>query len=53
MTGAGSVIGDVAYVSVIGESIGTIGYDIENGKKVYEHELGEYNPRSPTASASI
>ena len=37
------VIGDVAYVSVIGESIGTIGYDIENGKKVYEHELGEYN----------
>ena len=43
VTGAGSVIGDVFYVSVIGE-IGTIGYDIRNGKKVYEHELGEYNP---------
>ena len=44
VTGAGSVIGDVAYVSVIGEAIGTIGYDIESGKKVFEHELGEYNP---------
>ena len=44
VTGAGTVIGDVAYVSVIGEGIGTIGYDIESGKKVYEHELGEYNP---------
>ena len=44
ITGAGSVIGDVAYVSVIGEEIGTIGYDVENGKIVFEHELGEYNP---------
>lgn len=44
VTGAGSVIGDVAYVSVIGDAIGTIGYDIESGKKVFEHELGEYNP---------
>jgi len=44
VTGAASVLGDVAYVSVIGDAVGTIGYDIENGKKVYEHELGEYNP---------
>ena len=44
VTGAGSVIGDVAYVSVIGEGIGTIGYDIRSGKKVFQHELGEYNP---------
>jgi outer membrane protein assembly factor BamB len=44
VTGAGTVIGDVFYVSVIGEGVGTIGYDIENGKRVYEHELGEYNP---------
>ena len=29
---------------MIGDAVGTIGYDIENGKKVYEHELGEYNP---------
>ena len=29
---------------MIGEAIGTIGYDIESGKPVYEHELGEYNP---------
>lgn len=44
VTGAGTVIGDVAYVSVIGESIGTIGYDVENGDVVFQHELGEYNP---------
>jgi outer membrane protein assembly factor BamB len=44
ITGAGTVIGNVFYVSVIGEAIGTIGYDIENGKKVYEYKLGEYNP---------
>jgi outer membrane protein assembly factor BamB len=43
ITGAGSVIGDVFYVSVIGE-VGTLGYDVRNGEKVYEHELGEYNP---------
>lgn len=44
VTGAGSVIGDVAYVSVIGEAIGTIGYDVKDGDVVFEHELGEYNP---------
>jgi outer membrane protein assembly factor BamB len=44
ITGAGSVIGDVFYVSVIGDAIGTLGYDLGNGEKVFEHELGEYNP---------
>jgi outer membrane protein assembly factor BamB len=44
VTGAGTVLGDVFYVSVIGDGVGTIGYDVENGKVVYEHELGEYNP---------
>jgi outer membrane protein assembly factor BamB len=44
VTGAGTVIGDVFYVSVIGPDVGTIGYDVENGKVVYQHELGEYNP---------
>ena len=44
VTGAGTVLGDVFYVAVIGDAIGTIGYDVENGKRVYEHELGEYNP---------
>jgi outer membrane protein assembly factor BamB len=43
VSGAASVIGDVVYISVIGD-VGTIGYDLESGKKVFEHELGEYNP---------
>ena len=44
VTGAGSVIGNVVYVSVIGDPIGTLGLDLRNGKTVFEHELGEYNP---------
>lgn len=44
VTGAGSVIGDVFYYSVIGEGAGTRGLDVKSGKKVFEHELGEYNP---------
>ena len=44
ITGAGSVIGDVAYVSVIGKDIGTLGFNVRTGDKVFEHELGEYNP---------
>jgi outer membrane protein assembly factor BamB len=42
--GAASVIGDVVYVGVIGPNIGTLGFDVRNGKRVFEHELGEYNP---------
>ena len=38
------MIGDVAYVGVIGPKNGTIGYDADNGKRVYRDELGEYNP---------
>lgn len=44
VTGAGSVIGSVAYVAAIGNEVGTLGYDVKTGKKVFEHELGEYNP---------
>ncbi|MGH2953651.1 MAG: PQQ-binding-like beta-propeller repeat protein [Solirubrobacterales bacterium] len=42
--GAASVIGEVVYVGVIGPNIGTYGFDAKTGKKVFEHELGEYNP---------
>jgi outer membrane protein assembly factor BamB len=42
--GAASVIGEVVYVGVIGPNIGTLGFDAKTGKKVFEHELGEYNP---------
>ncbi|CAN5487503.1 hypothetical protein BH10ACT11_BH10ACT11_11750 [soil metagenome] len=44
VTGAASVIGNVVYVSVIGPSVGTLGLDIRTGKKVYENDIGEYNP---------
>lgn len=44
MIGAPSVIGNVVYVGVIGPKNGTIGYDADNGRQVFEHELGEYNP---------
>jgi outer membrane protein assembly factor BamB len=42
--GAASVLGEVVYVGVIGPNIGTFGFDVKTGKKVYENELGEYNP---------
>jgi len=42
--GAASVIGDVVYVGVIGPQNGTLGFDADTGKQVFEHELGEYNP---------
>jgi outer membrane protein assembly factor BamB len=42
--GAASVIGEVVYVGVIGPNIGSFGFDVNSGKKVFEHELGEYNP---------
>ncbi|MGH2950817.1 MAG: PQQ-binding-like beta-propeller repeat protein, partial [Solirubrobacterales bacterium] len=42
--GAASVVGEVVYVGVIGPNIGTFGFDAKTGKKVFEHELGEYNP---------
>jgi hypothetical protein len=42
--GAASVVGEVVYVGVIGPNIGTFGFDAKTGKKVFEHELGDYNP---------
>lgn len=42
--GAASVVGEVVYVGVIGPNIGTFGFDAKTGKKVFEHEFGEYNP---------
>ncbi len=44
VSGAGTVIGQVFYASVIGDSVGTIGLDTTTGKRVFEHEIGEYNP---------
>lgn len=44
LLGAASVVGHVAYVGVIGPQNGTIGYNANTGRKVFEHELGEYNP---------
>ncbi len=42
--GSSSVVGETAYVSVIGPNIGTFGYDVESGKKVFSNDQGEYNP---------
>jgi outer membrane protein assembly factor BamB len=42
--GAASVIGDVVYVGVIGDNVGTHGYDVKTGKEVFDSALGEYNP---------
>lgn len=42
--GAGSVVGETAYVGVIGPNIGTFGFDTRTGKQVFESPLGEYNP---------
>ena len=42
--GAASLLGEVVYVGVIGPNTGTLGFDAKTGKKVFEHELGEYNP---------
>jgi outer membrane protein assembly factor BamB len=42
--GAASVLGNVVYVAAIGPNIGTFGFDAKNGHKVFESDLGEYNP---------
>ena len=44
MLGAASVLGEVVYVAGLGPNIGTFGFDVKTGKKVFEYELGEYNP---------
>jgi outer membrane protein assembly factor BamB len=42
--GSSSVVDETVYVSVIGPNIGTFGYHVKNGKKVFENDQGEYNP---------
>ena len=42
--GSSSVVDGTAYVSVIGPNIGTFGYDVKTGKKVFYSDQGEYNP---------
>ena len=39
-----SVVGETVYVSVIGPNIGTFGYHVKTGKKVFSNDQGEYNP---------
>ena len=42
--GSSSVVGETVYVAMIGPNIGTFGYNVKNGKKVFEYDQGEYNP---------
>ena len=42
--GAATVLGEVVYVAAIGPNLGTFGFDVKTGKRVFESELGEYNP---------
>ena len=42
--GAGTVLGEVVYVAVLGPNAGTFGFDAKTGHKVFESDLGEYNP---------
>ena len=38
------MLGEVVYVAGLGPNIGTFGFDAKTGKKVFESDLGEYNP---------
>ena len=42
--GAASVVGRIVYVGVIGDNIGTFGYDTGSGDEVFHSPYGEYNP---------
>src|ERR671934_1412951 len=42
--GSSSVVGETVYVAVIGPNIGTFGYHVKTGKKVFYSDQGEYNP---------
>lgn len=42
--GAASVINETVYVAGIGKDTGTFGFRTRDGRQVFEHELGEYNP---------
>jgi len=42
--GSSSVVGETVYVAMIGPNLGTVGYNVKKGKKVFESDQGEYNP---------
>ncbi len=42
--GAASVVGETVYAAGLGPNIGSFGFDAASGKKVFQHEFGEYNP---------
>jgi outer membrane protein assembly factor BamB len=42
--GGASVLGEVVYVAGLGPNVGTFGFDAKTGHKVFESDLGEYNP---------
>ncbi|HKH15100.1 MAG TPA: PQQ-binding-like beta-propeller repeat protein, partial [Solirubrobacterales bacterium] len=42
--GSSSVVDSTVYVSVIGPNIGTYGYAVNKGNRVFYSEQGEYNP---------
>jgi outer membrane protein assembly factor BamB len=42
--GSSSVVDRTVYVSVIGPNIGTYGYAVKKGNKVFYSDQGEYNP---------
>ena len=42
--GSASVVGETVYVAMIGPNVGTFGYNVRKGKKVFESDQGEYNP---------
>jgi hypothetical protein len=42
--GSSSVVDRTVYVSVIGPNIGTYGYAVKKGQKVFYNDQGEYNP---------
>jgi hypothetical protein len=42
--GSSSVVDSTVYVSVIGPNIGTFGFGVNKGNKVFHNDQGEYNP---------
>jgi outer membrane protein assembly factor BamB len=42
--GSPSVVDSTVYVSVIGPNIGTFGFAVNKGQKVFYNDQGEYNP---------
>ena len=51
--GASTVLGEVVYVAVLGPNVGTFGFDVKTGKKVFESDLGEYNPVISDGAADV